>query len=138
MTTFILDNSVTMRWCFDAGMHPCADGVLHQLEAIDGLTFASVLWRYEVSSMLARAQKGGTLSARRVTNFLTNLRALDIVVHIQGVDHILTDVHQLATTYRLTSYDAAYLELALRRDLPLATLDEELMRACKAARVSVL
>jgi len=54
------------------------------------------------------------------------------------MDRILTDVHRLAVTYRLTSYDAAYLELALRRKLPLATLDEDLVRACKMAGVDVI
>ena len=44
----------------------------------------------------------------------------------------LTDVHRVATVYHLTSYDPAYLELALRRSLPLATLDGELLAACKA------
>ena len=138
MSTFVLDNSVTMRWCFDTGRHPYADGVLHQLEAIDGLALVPVLWRYEVSSVLARAQNNGTLSAQRVSNFLANLHTLDIVVDVLGIGRILTDVHQLATTYRLTSYDAAYLELALRRNLPLATLDQELIQACQAAGGSIL
>lgn len=138
MTAFVLDNSVTMRWCFDAGRHPYADGVLHRLEAIDGLALVPVLWRYEVSSVLARAQNNGTLFTQRVTDFLTNLHALDIVVDVPGIGRILTDVHQLATTYQLTSYDAAYLELALRRNLPLATLDKELIQACQAAGVAIL
>ena len=51
---------------------------------------------------------------------------------------MLTSVHALALQYRLTSYDAAYLELAQRRNLPLATLDDELREACQAAGVTVL
>ena len=63
---------------------------------------------------------------------------LNIIVDPDSGDRILANVHRLAVAYDLTSYDAAYLELALRRGLPLATLDQELQKACKAAGVSVL
>ena len=59
------------------------------------------------------------------------------MVDPESVGLVLTDVHRLAVTYRLTSYDAAYLELALRRALPLATLDNELIVACRQAGVPV-
>lgn len=64
---------------------------------------------------------------RMVDEFLEDLAA---------PSRILTDVHRIATRDRLTSYDAAHLELALRRDLPLATLDEELQTACRASRIA--
>ena len=138
MTVFVLDNSVAMRWCFESGAHTHADNVLQQLESDDGEAFVPVLWRYEVSAVLARAQNTGVLTAQKVTEFLENLQALNIIVDTDGSDRIFTDVHQLAITHRLTSYDAAYLELALRRNLPLATLDRDLLRACKTAGVSAL
>lgn len=127
-----------MRWCFESGAHAHADNVLQQLESDDGEAFVPVLWRYEVSAVLARAQNTGVLTAQKVTEFLENLQALNIIVDTDGSDRIFTDVHQLAITHRLTSYDAAYLELALRRNLPLATLDRDLLRACKTAGVSAL
>ena len=127
-----------MRWCFDAGRDAYADGVLHRLETIDGLALVPVLWRYEVSSVLARAQLNGQLAADEVAEFLDDLRLLDIVVDMPGAERIMTDGYRLATTYRLTSYDATYLELALRRNLPLATLDNALIRACGAAGGSIL
>lgn len=138
MSTFVLDNSVTMRWCFEAGRHPYADGMLHQLEAINGMAFVPLLWRYEVSAVLARAQNKGEISAHETADFLADLRGLNIVVDMPGTERILTTVFQLATTYRLTAYDASYLELAQRRNLPLATLDEGLRKACKATGVALL
>jgi predicted nucleic acid-binding protein len=138
VTVFVLDNSVAMRWCFESGAHAHADNVLQQLESDDGEAFVPVLWRYEVSAVLARAQNTGVLTAQKVAEFLENLQALNIIVDTDGSDRIFTDVHQLAITHRLTSYDAAYLELALRRNLPLATLDRDLLRACKTAGVSAL
>jgi predicted nucleic acid-binding protein len=137
LSAFVLDNSVTMRWCFDAGAHEYADAVLRDLAAEDGAAFVPVLWRYEVSAVLARAQITGTLAPSKVAAFLEDLGALNIMIDADGADRILTDVHQLAVTHRLTSYDAAYLELALRRRLKLATLDEDLVRACKVAGVEV-
>jgi predicted nucleic acid-binding protein len=134
VSAFVLDNSVTMRWCFDSGAHAYADGVLQQLEADDSAAIVPVLWRYEVSAVLAPA----ALSAEKVEEFLENLQVLNIIVDTDGTARIFTDVHRLAVAYRLTSYDAAYLELALRRSLPLASLDEDLVRACKAAGASVL
>ena len=138
MTTFVLDNSVAIRWCFDAGSNTYADSVLRQLEAIDGQAFVPVLWRYEVAAVRARAQISGVLSGEDAADFVADLQQQDIVVDTIGIDHVLGDVRQLATTYGLTGYDAAYLELALRRNLPIATLDKDLKRACKAAGGTIL
>jgi predicted nucleic acid-binding protein len=138
VTSFVLDNSVTMRWCFDAGTHPYADGVLHQLEAINGLALVPVLWRYEVSAVLARARIKDEISAQEATDFLADLAELNIIVDVGGAERVLSSVYELAIAHRLTAYDAAYLELAQRRGLPLATLDQDLARACNAAGVPVL
>jgi predicted nucleic acid-binding protein len=138
VTSFVLDNSVAMRWCFDSGSHAYADHVLEMLIADAGEAFVPVLWRYEVSAVVARAQRTSLLTVERVGEFLDSLGALNIVLDTQGVDRILNDVHRLAVTRPLTSYDAAYLELALRRNCPLATLDGELRVACGAAGGSVL
>lgn len=76
--------------------------------------------------------------AEEATNFIANLEGLPIIVDDESGRRILTDVHRLAITHRLTGYDAAYLELALRRNLPMATLDSELIAACGRAGVAVL
>lgn len=127
-----------MRWCFDGGANDYADDILQQLETEARAAFVPILWRYEVSAVLARAQIRDLLTARKAIEFLEDLDALSITVDLDGARRILTDVHHIALRYRLTSYDASYLELALRRDLPLATLDAELREACRAAGVTVL
>jgi hypothetical protein len=58
VTDFVLDNSVTTRWCFEGGSHAYADKILQQLVATAGTAFVPVLWRYEVSAVLARAEIG--------------------------------------------------------------------------------
>jgi predicted nucleic acid-binding protein len=97
-----------------------------------------VLWRYEVSAVLAKSQKEGILTAFKADEFLATLTKLNIAVDPDGADRILTDAYRLAVTYGLTSYDACYLELALRRNLPLATLDNELIVACKVPGAALL
>jgi len=126
-----------MRWCFENAAHPFADSVLNRLATGD-TAIVPVLWFYEASAVLSRAQTTGTLVASRATAFITELRSLNITADDAGVAHVFTDVHRLALSYRLTSYDAAYLELAIRLNLPLATLDDELVRAAGAAGVPLL
>ncbi len=93
---------------------------------------------FEASAVLARAQNRGTLAASKADAFLVELKSLNIVADHEGAERVFTDVHRLAVAYRLTSYDAAYLELASRRNLSLATLDNDLIRASKAVGVSVI
>jgi predicted nucleic acid-binding protein len=135
---FVLDNSVAMRWCFDSGAHAYADQILERLETGKDTAFVPLMWRYEVSAVLARAELKGFLTAHKAAEFLEDLAALPITVDAESASRVLTDVHRLAVQFRLTSYDAAYLELALRRTLPLAALDEELLVACKAAGIAVV
>ena len=83
-------------------------------------------------------QNRGTLAAPKADQFIVELKALRIVADAESAARVFNGVHRLALDHRLTSYDAAYLELALRHGLPLATLDDELIRASKAAGVTVL
>jgi predicted nucleic acid-binding protein len=83
--------------------------------------------------VLARERTRGTLAAPKAEQFIAELKSLKISADEESALRVLTDVHPLALAYRLTSYDAAYLELALRRSLPLATLDDALIRASRAA-----
>jgi predicted nucleic acid-binding protein len=137
VTSFVLDNSVAMRWCFEDAANAYADTILARLEAGDE-AIVPALWRYEVSAVLARAQLAGTLTAPKSAEFLEALQSLKITIDVDGIERILTEVHQVAIEHRLTSYDAAYLELAIRRNLPLATLDRELVRACHSAGTPLL
>ncbi len=137
MTDFVLDNSVTMRWCFEGGNHVYADAMLERLETASDAAVVPVLWRYEVSAVLSRAQTKGWLTSSKAAEFLEDIAALNIVVDAESAERVLNDVYRLATVHRLTAYDAAYLELALRRTLPIATLDVELRNACMTAGVTI-
>jgi predicted nucleic acid-binding protein len=126
-----------MRWCFQSAAHPYADSILKRLAGGE-TAIVPILWFYEASSVLAREQNRGTLTPPKADQFIVELKSLNIIADAQSAERVFSDVHRLALAYRLTSYDAAYLELALRRNLPLTTLDADLIRACSAAGVTVL
>jgi predicted nucleic acid-binding protein len=135
--SFVLDNSVAMRWCFESVAHPYADSVLRRIASGDA-AIVPVIWFYEASSVLSRAQNRGTLAAPKADEFIAELNSLNITADEESAARVFPDVHRVALAYRLTSYDASYLESALRRNLPLATLDNDMIRASKAAGVSVI
>ena len=126
-----------MRWCFESAAHPYADSVLRRLAGGDD-AIVPVVWFYEASAVLAREQNRGTLAAPKADEFIAELKSLTITADEESAARVFTDVHRLALAYRLTSYDAAYLELALRRGLPLATLDDDLIRAGRLAGAAIV
>lgn len=137
MSAFVLDNSVTMRWCFENTSNAYAENILQQLSSGE-VAVAPVLWRYEVGAVLAKAERNGIIDSQKVADFLTAIRSFDITIDRERTERVLTEVYRLAVTYRLTGYDAVYLELALQMNLPLATLDQALAQACRAAGGTVL
>jgi predicted nucleic acid-binding protein len=135
---FVLDNSVAMRWCFDAGADAHADAVQRLLETGRGAAIVPALWYYEASSVLVRALRMATPTPVRVAEHLEDFAAMNIELDAASGQRVPTHVHPPAVAHRLTSYDAAYLELALRRGLAPATLDAQLVRACRDAGADLL
>ena len=126
-----------MRWCFENTSNAYAENILQQLSSGE-VAVAPVLWRYEVGAVLAKAERNGIIDSQKVADFLTAIRSFDITIDRERTERVLTEVYRLAVTYRLTGYDAVYLELALQMNLPLATLDQALAQACRAAGGTVL
>lgn len=134
--SFVLDNSVTMRWFLGDGKPlelAYAGKVLDAMK--DTKALVPAIWRLEVANVIAKAEATALVSEARSEAFLEMLEDLDIEVDASTSAHALSSTLQLARRYRLSSYDASYLELALRLGLPLATLDEELQKAAKKAGV---
>jgi predicted nucleic acid-binding protein len=84
-----------MRWCFESAEHPYADAILQKLAAGDN-AIVPVLWFYEASAVLARAQNRGTLAASKADAFLVELKSLNIVADDESAEREFTDVHRLA------------------------------------------
>lgn len=133
---FVLDNSVTMRWFFGDGRPREIAYAQDVLEAMKKATaLVPVTWGLEVSNVIARAEAKELVTEARSEAFLEMLGGADIAVDAATFSHALSDTLHLARRYRLSAYDASYLELALREGLPLATLDDDLQKAAKRAGV---
>ncbi len=134
--TFVLDSSVTLSWCFDDERTPATTAVLDAL--VNGGATAPSLWPLEVLNGLAVAERRKRLGAehrQRLTHFL---HELPVVIDDETATQAWVVTAKLAAHHRLTLYDAAYLELAQRLSLPLATLDEALRAAAGALGVALL
>jgi predicted nucleic acid-binding protein len=134
--SFVLDNSVTMRWFFGDGKPQelaYAGNVLDAMQDVKALV--PMTWGLEVANVIAKAEEKALVTEARSGAFLEMLEGVDIEVDAATFAHALSDTLQLARRYKLSAYDASYLELALRVGLPLATLDEDLQKAAKKAGV---
>ena len=133
---FVLDCSVTMAWAFHDESSTTALAVVDR--AAEELVAVPGIWPLEVCNALLVALRRGRFSDEDVPGFLGLVTALSPVVDEQAQGHVFDKVLPLARQYGLSSYDAAYLELALRKKAPLATLDAGLAGAARAAGVEVL
>jgi predicted nucleic acid-binding protein len=96
------------------------------------------IWPLEVANVVQRAESKGLLRPADTDEFLELLRGLPIEVDAETATHALSQILTLARRHQLTSYDAAYLELAARRGIAIATLDDHLRRAAADARIAIV
>jgi predicted nucleic acid-binding protein len=132
MTEFVLDCSACLPWVFANEATSATEALLDDL-ANGGHAWVPALWHLEVANVMLGAQRRGVIDKAGVEKFLATLSAFDIEVDDETISAAWTKTLGLGETYGLSAYDAAYLELALRRGLPLASLDRELRRACTKA-----
>ena len=133
---FVVDASVAFAWCFEDEASSAADRVLERLESEQAL--APAIWPLEVANGLRTAERRGRLGVAdhsRIRELLTSLP-----IEVDGIDleAALGEVTELARSLELSAYDAAYVALAARRGVALATVDERLSRACGIAGVPLV
>jgi predicted nucleic acid-binding protein len=132
LTTFVVDASIVVAWAFDEA-HPAASEARGRLRRNDSVVPA--LWWFEVRNALVQGERRGRFNQAGTERFLRDLSRLPF-----SVDRTPDEggVLGLARRHRLSVYDAAYLELAARRGLPLATLDAALGDAAQAEGVPLV
>ena len=138
MTRFVLDNTVTMAWCFRDEANDLSSAVLSRLSDLTDTAVVPVLWLYEVANVIALAARRGRISGRLSTEFLQSLGDLPIEIEHASAVQIFDAVRVVSSQFQFTAYDAAYLELAIRQNLAIATFDQALARAARAAKVGVV
>ncbi len=136
MTGFVLDVSVTMAWCFKDEASPQTWAILERLQ--DEGAVVPPLWASEAANVLLLAERRKRITAAQVSAFVDQLLRLPIRVAEQTIERTFREICSLGRSARLTAYDAGYLDLAIRRQLPLATTDRALMAAAGQMGVVVL
>lgn len=134
--SLVLDSSATLAWIYMEERSEAIAGVFDRLTA-DGAWVPS-LWRLEVANVLEMGVRRGRMDAAFRDATLEDLELLPIQTDPDTEKHAWRSTLRLAEHYKLTIYDAAYLELAMRRGLPLASLDGELRAAAGAEGVVLL
>lgn len=138
MSVFVLDNSVAMRWLLTTEKHSdqkYAEDVLKTL--VSNSALVPNLWHLEAANVLLSAEKRNGIEVADAERFIAQLENLPIVVDPLTANQVFSCTLALAGAYKLSSYYAAYLERAVRENLPLATLDKNLLKAAKKANVEI-
>ena len=133
--SLVLDCSVTMAWCFEDEATKYTEAILTSLHN----TSAAVptIWSWEIGNVLAIAERKKRLTGIQSNNFVEALKEMPILIDSNSTNRAWSSVLQLAKKQTLTVYDAAYLELAIRKDLPLATLDKALRNAATKLKIKI-
>ena len=130
---FVLDASTTACWVFQDEQHPQADIALTRMRTDQAI--APSLWWFEIRNILIVNERRKRLSEADTAAFLRDLAAFSIEIDLIPETN---EVLRLARTHKLSIYDAAYLELALRKNTPLATLDADLSNAARIESVPLI
>jgi predicted nucleic acid-binding protein len=136
LTRFVLDCSVAISWCFEDEVDVLSGAALEALRTSDALVPS--LWPLEVANVLAVSERRQRLKPADSQRFLSLLAMLSITVDDEAPRRAFSDVLEIARTWRLSAYDAAYLELSLRTMSPLCTFDAALRESARAAGVPAL
>ncbi len=136
MSSFVLDCSIAVAWCFEDEATPQTDALLDRLR--DAGAAVPALWHLEVGNALLQAERRERIPTARVAAFVDLLAGLPIETDGDTATRALREVLALARAEKLTTYDASYLELAARRALPLATKDRALHQAAQRVGVPLL
>jgi predicted nucleic acid-binding protein len=126
--SFIVDASVGFAWVYQGQATPETDQLLNEVSA-GATVIVPALWFLEMSNVLLIAQRRHRLTAIQRKAAMEKLTAMQLTVDEEGSRNAFGKTSELAEKYGLTIYDATYLELALRRSLPLASRDEALTKA---------
>ena len=129
MSRFVVDASVVLTWCFPDEDSALAHKVAYMFKHGDSAITPS-FWPHEVLNALLVGEKRKRISRDLIRTFLNDLETLPIVLQRLQPDAVFDRIQSLSREHGLTAYDAAYLDLAKTNGLPLATLDEDLIRAC--------
>lgn len=134
---FVLDCSMAMAFVLRDESTDDTDAILDRLGQ-GSSAVVPALWRWEVANVLLMAQRRGRVTPADAHRHMAQLRGLPIEMDETACEESWSAAFALAQKHSLSSYDATYLEVAIRRGIPLASLDRELRAAAKVEKVQLL
>ena len=134
--SLVIDASLTMAWYFEDESTPATDVLLDRVA--DAGALVPGLWRLEVANAFQTAIRRQRIDAVYRDASLAELGLMPITIDAETNTYAWSATLRLANRFSLTLYDAAYLELAQRRSMPLATLDRDLRTAAPALNIELL
>jgi predicted nucleic acid-binding protein len=137
VSRLVLDASIVLAWCFPDENSAVARHVADKFKQ-GNTALTTSFWPHEVLNALLVGEKRKRISSSLVQSFLDDLATLPIMLEELPAKTVFERIESLSRKHDLTAYDAAYLDLALENQLPLATLDDHLVRACGEAGVEVV
>ena len=134
---FVADASVAVAWVVQSQSSHATDSLLAEAET-GASVHVPVLWMFEIANVLLILKRRGRIDQQGYDQARMDLRGLRPVIDEQGAQLALSSTSEVAEKYELSVYDTAYLELAMRQKLPLATRDSALNKAAKRAGIRTL
>lgn len=131
----VIDNSIIMAWSLDDEPSSYARLLLERME--NGTAIQPSIWPLELGNALIVAERRDRIAREHTDRFLDRLSKLSIEIQFEPMGRLLGEIVSLARKHQLSTYDASYLDLALRRQLPIATQDKALMRAAADCGVAL-
>jgi predicted nucleic acid-binding protein len=132
----VLDCSITMSWCFEDESNEYSDRVLEFLSHAHAIV--PTIWPLEVANVLLIAKRKKRITEHQLRAFLKDLSFLPIKIDNSSTHRALDDVYEIAKQTHLTIYDAAYIDLAIKEKIPLATKDNALLKAARLMQVELV
>jgi len=137
LRAFVLDASIALGWMLDRPI-PARSALARKLITGGDLPVVPLLWRHEVANAVVISERRGRLTAAQVRTLMADLEEFSGVVEVDPVYVQISSLIETAQRANLTAYDATYLELTIRRGLPLATLDDKLRDAARQAGLELI
>lgn len=131
----VVDNSIVMAWCLDDEPSSYARVLLERME--HGTAIQPSIWPLELGNALVVAERRNRITREYADRFLEQLSTLSIEIQFESMEHVVGEILTIARKHQLSTYDASYLDLAMRREVPLATQDKALIRAAAECGVTL-
>jgi predicted nucleic acid-binding protein len=136
LKALVLDASTTVSWCFEDEASAESEALLDLLKTT-AIAVVPTIWRVEVANALLMAERRKRIVAETTLAFLDVLLRLNVIADSEDDETVWRRIVALAREQGLTAYDASYLELAIRMNVPIATKDARLIKAAEACGVSL-